>query len=524
MFQPESLREHLLHVLRNWYDTPARPWSPLVLTSPSLDLAVALGATYYAWLRHTGGKRIGGGIARSYYLAVGGAPSDKGLTVLCVVPRRLEEGQEVRLDKPELELALGEPVTFPLYTSTVRADRAGDVLTVKPDQLMKLPPLHTILRGGKRAGVKKVPVTLAARSTEIGTLELFCVAKEGDNRWRLEFNVRELVKDEEETEEGSAEAGLTDVWPEDRVQAAAALIRGVYTGTVNLKPQELTNALEPALEARRDEWPTGLCRRLWEVLMELADERRRSPAHLNRWFNLVGFCLRPGFGDSLDRFRIEELWKLFFSPTGRSVVEGGSQFWIMWRRVSGGLQTTYQQALFDRVKGALLGGKGAVKPGADELAEMWRMAASLERLDTKVKEMLGQALLKQIKRTPAPTYAFWSLTRLGARSPLYGPLNTIVHHQVVEGWLDTLITFEPGHVSEMLALSFCLSQLARRTGQRALDVDEPHRAGVAAVLNNLEIPRDWVRCVEEVVERRAEDQSQLFGDTLPIGLRLLPSD
>src|SRR5262249_50232430 len=148
------------------------------------------------------------------------------------------------------------------------------------------------------------PVTLAARSTEIGTLELYCVAREGDNRWRLEFNVRELVQDEEEGEEATGgEDQIGDVWPEDRVQAAAALIRGVYTGGLPLRPQDLTNALELALEAKRDEWPTGLCRRLWEVLMELAEQRRRSPAHLNRWYNLTGFCLRPGFGDSLDRFR-----------------------------------------------------------------------------------------------------------------------------------------------------------------------------------------------------------------------------
>src|SRR5207249_11161871 len=87
VFQPASLREHLLAVLKQWYDTPQRPWQPLVLTSPSLDLAVALGATYFAWLRHSGGKRIGGGIARSYYLGVGGANEEGGLMVVCVVPR-----------------------------------------------------------------------------------------------------------------------------------------------------------------------------------------------------------------------------------------------------------------------------------------------------------------------------------------------------------------------------------------------------------------------------------------------------
>ena len=31
-------------------------WQPLVLTNPSLELAVAWGAAYYAFLRHTGGN------------------------------------------------------------------------------------------------------------------------------------------------------------------------------------------------------------------------------------------------------------------------------------------------------------------------------------------------------------------------------------------------------------------------------------------------------------------------------------
>src|SRR6516164_8042631 len=236
VFQPAVLRDRLLEVLHRWYDRPDQPWEPLVLTNPSLDLAVAWGAAYFAWLRHTGGRRIGGGIARSYYVAISGdgdtageAENKNELLVVCVVPQHLEEGQDVNLDKPELELALGQPVVFPLYTSTVRGDdRAGDVLTVAPEQLLQLPPLHTVLRGGKRSGAKSVPVTLAARCTEIGTLELFCVASEGSNRWRLEFNVRDIVKGPEDELEGSqtpAEESLTDVWPEEQVQEAARLIR-----------------------------------------------------------------------------------------------------------------------------------------------------------------------------------------------------------------------------------------------------------------------------------------------------------
>ena len=57
---------------------------------------------------------------------------------MCVVPQHLEEGQDIELEKPELELALGQPVMFPLYTSTVRGDdKAGDVLTVAPEQLLQ---------------------------------------------------------------------------------------------------------------------------------------------------------------------------------------------------------------------------------------------------------------------------------------------------------------------------------------------------------------------------------------------------
>src|SRR5947209_8396628 len=127
VFQPAALQERLLDVMRHWYDTPGQPWQPLALTNPSLDLAVAIGAAHYAWLKHTGGRRIGGGIARSYYIAVESGPDedrgsrmeDRGskenrqgatatssgdprssildprssVTVVCVVPQHLEEGQ-----------------------------------------------------------------------------------------------------------------------------------------------------------------------------------------------------------------------------------------------------------------------------------------------------------------------------------------------------------------------------------------------------------------------------------------------
>ena len=184
-----------------------------------------------------------------------------------------------------------------------------------------------------------------------------------------------------------------------------------------------------------------------------------------------------------------------------------------------------QNALYHRLRSVLLpaASKKVVKPAANELTEMWRAAASLERLDVKAKEQMGQALLKLVRRSPAPPYAFFALTRLGARVLLYGPLNGVVHPHVVQEWLDVILGFSPGNDSERLAGAFCLAQLARQSGQRAIDVDDNHRQNVLTALRGLSIPGHWIQMVEEVTELEASEQSQMFGESLPIGLRLMQS-
>jgi hypothetical protein len=544
VFQPPALQQRLLDVMRDWY---GENWKPLRLTNPSLDLAVAWGASAYAWLRYTGGRRVGGGTARSYYIGIETTPSDSGnhgvtappakssqsIHVLCVVPQGLSEGSEIELHEPVLQLALGQPVQFPLYTSTVRPhDRPGQVLELSPNQLLRLPPLQTVLRGGKRsAGTKQVPVTLSAKNTEIGTLELFCVARDGNNRWRLEFNVRALVQTPaENAHETAASDQVADVWPETLVQEAGRLIRGTFsmTGEPDPAPGELTKALEAVLEASRDRWPMSLCRRLWDFLSEVAESRRRSPQLASRWYHLTGFCLRPGYGDSLDRFRVEQLWKLLHAPrketggkSGPSMLEAGADVWIMWRRVAGGLNGSLQHSLFDRLRTVLLPrGKLFIQPAANELAEMWRAAASLERIDVKHKQALAEALLKQVTLSPVPTYCFWALTRLGARQLLYGPMNLVLHPHLIENWLDTLISFQPANDSERLSWCYCLAQWARRTGQRAIDIGAPQSQRVVEILRTHQAPEDWIRMVAEVVDLQSEDRSRMFGESLPIGLRL----
>jgi hypothetical protein len=165
-------------------------------------------------------------------------------------------------------------------------------------------------------------------------------------------------------------------------------------------------------------------------------------------------------------------------------------------------------------------GKQYTRPPANEFVEMWRTAASLERLDAKTKESLGDAALRDSRKSPVPVYAFWSLTRLGARVQFYGPLNTVVHPEIVEGWIDQLLTFQPGNDSERNGWLFCLAELSRRSGLRAVDLSDSTRERVLAVLRSNPCPKSWVRMVEEVVVSEGEEQARMFGESLPIGLRL----
>ena len=69
-----------------------------------------------------------------------------------------------------------------------------------------------------------------------------------------------------------------------------------------------------------------------------------------------------------------------------------------------------------------------------------------------------------------------------------------------------------------------MTQLARKSGQRALDVDDSHRERVLEILRSQAVPAHWVQMVEEVTDLESDEQSRLFGESLPIGLRLVRAE
>ena len=194
-----SLRDRLVEVLNGWLVQDG--FEPVkVLAAPDLDHAVARGAVYYGKAKRGRGVRIRSGAPRSYFIGIESAmPAVPGmeapLKALCVVPFGMEEGTEANIPDREFGLVVGEPAEFRFLSSTVRRqDQIGSLIEDWGDEIQELSPLEVTLKlDGQEDTV--LPVRLESRVTEVGALELWCVSRDGQHRWKLEFNIRE--RDEE---------------------------------------------------------------------------------------------------------------------------------------------------------------------------------------------------------------------------------------------------------------------------------------------------------------------------------------
>ncbi len=542
VFAPFEVRERLFSVLESWFPDQggslgAQNSSPRLvqLSNESLGLAVARGAAYYGLVRRGLGLRIGGGTARAYFVGIETHENQK--EALCVIPRHLEEETEVEVPQT-FALLLDQPVRFSLYASSlVPVDKAGERLVVDEEKFTLLPPIETVLRSEsitkiattdvRRASPGKpveVPVRLRAALTEIGTLELWCVAEGQETRWKLEFQLRAGLDDSS----GTSVSPMPKRFAE--AKSLVDLVFGKKPAPVDKSAvKNLVRNLEKTI-GPREGWTTPVIRELWAALWAGQSKRRRTADHERIWCNLTGFCLRPGFGAPLDTWRVGEVWTLF---------EQGLQFqnephnweawWVLWRRIAGGLGSAEQKRIFDTLTPVLKpvpAGKTAprlkgIKP--EGIDEMIRLVASLERLSPEEKVEAGTWLFDRLEKQKSQSkgvvpYLSWAIGRLGARVPFYGSRHTCVPVAVAEEWIEQLLTLSTSRPEE---LAFPLAQLARMSDDRARDVDLQVRNRVGKHLQKLGAVSSLLRLVEEVVELSGGEEQKMFGESLPAGLRLL---
>ena len=560
--KPASIRDRVSGVIGAWMRETAggelRDPRPLIYDEghDALELAVARGAAYFGLVRQGRGGRVGGGSPRADVLGVGleegradpradaraDARAERGtVRVVCIAPRGMQDGQRVEVPDQEFNLVTNRPVEFPIFSTTSpRHDPVGAVIEVAEEELMKLPPLQTVVRFGKQKAGTRVPVRLQARRTELGTLELSCFSRMSGARFVLEFDLRASEGDGAEAPVTGASAAAEapfggagvrpppetgDVEPA-RLEAAKGRLEAPFAlEPPRADPDLLMKGLEQDLGMGRDAFPLPVLRSLAEHLLELMERRALSPELEARWINITGFCLRPGMGVPMDDWRVRQLWKIHAQGVlFPSHAPAELNWWILWRRVAGGLARGHQEELAARVFPMIipaLAKRAKKKPprtSSQEAAEMWRAAASLERISSRSRAQLGDALLLLLEEGKAPKGALWCLGRIAARKLLYGPREATVRPETAAAWAKRFIALKrPPKDEDPLA---CLVSLGRLTGDRQLDLPEEDRKALAGHLVGRGAQDAAVRPLLEIVQVDVAAQGAAFGEGLPVGLTL----
>ena len=520
---PAVTRERIVKTISAWFGEAQTGWRPRLLNNDAVDSAVARGAAYYGRVRRGTGLRVRAGSGRTYYIGLG-ADSLQGI---CVLPAGTEEGTTLPLLNREFSVLANRPVSFTLYSSLTRHDAHGEVAALDGVNVHRHAPLVTLLRYGKKLRELYLRVYLRASFTEVGTLELWCESRDTPHRWRLQFELRgeEAQAQQPDTEKLRPEPtdSLDFTYADATVESAVLLIRRVFgdsADNVTLAPETLISQMETALKAKRDSWPISVIRRFGDVLIEVAAGRKKSPQHEVRWLNLLGFCLRPGFGVPGDDARVNSAQtiasnELVLADDLRSQIER----LVLLRRVAGGINASQQHVLY-RMHASGAGRKKKDRMNRQLEYERWRLVASLEYLPASTRASLGNELLARIRKEPEAAIWLWSLGRLGARIPLYGPLHSVVAAAIAGEWLKALLDLSS---FTAITASAAIALIARRTEDHSRDIDEAIREQAISRLMALGIGEKTIQLLSKYIPPEEADAVRSFGESLPPGLQFVRS-
>jgi hypothetical protein len=364
-----------------------------------------------------------------------------------------------------------------------------------------------------------VPVTLRATLSEVGTLEVAAVSDDGRESYRLELDMRSRGDDEAMAEyDDGLPLGLPDP---DRVEQATEILASYFAQNAEPPRWKLVPRLESVLKVERSGWPLSTVRSFFEALRPDKAFYTGPPEIQATWYNITGYCLRPGFGFLGDEARMDLMLPVLRAGCNAWDPRARTEWWVMWRRVAGGLDRRSQEALLKDLL-ALTGlAKGRVDVPVQsqaELVQVWMLAASLERANVRAKADLGEVVLRSLegdRQTPEP---LWCLGRLGARVPVHGGLESVIPTDRAEDWVERLLKLPAPTRSDHYALALAL--LGRRTDDRSRDLDERLREQILERLVAVRANAHLRTIVEEVVADEPLDATVL-GEGLPPGLRLL---
>jgi len=386
----------------------------------------------------------------------------------------------------------------------------------------------TLLRYGKGLQPTELAVRLSVSFTEMGTLELWCESANSPHRWRLQFELRREASATHESEHtpppASASVPPASSISEPATDSAVRLIQCVFSKSETVRgdsadPASLVGTLESMTGLKRESWSLLTVRAFSDALLEVADGRRLSPRHEVRWLNLLGYCLRPGFGDRNDNLRTTQARRIY--QVGLSFpreLQCQVDWLVLWRRIAGGLTTAHQQQLWNQLGDLGIGRKKPRTRLNSQLEhEAWRLLASLEHLPAATRATFGGELFRKVQKEPSDGHWVWSLGRIGARIPLYGSLRCVIAAERAADWINALLDL--GELTH--ETTSAIVQLGRRVGDRTRDISPEVIQSAVARLKSAGVADDAsLRPLLEFTLPVRDDVERTFGEPLPRGLKL----
>jgi molecular chaperone DnaK (HSP70) len=521
VFNAPRIVDAVKAALRSWYGR-----EPSVLPVSSPDLAVACGAVRFGFARTGLGVNVESGAAHGYYVSVEEGAGQK--RAVCILPRGAKEGVRYEATERWFDLLVGKTVRFEVYASDLARDEVGALVTLDEDAFERLPPVVTHLE--KRGSEDRVRVRLGGELRTTGQLELACVepsqGEDEGRKFRLEFSLREPNVTTQASlpsslaPRASTEASSRLMHP--RLEDAERILDPVFGKKSEASPREVKDVLRDLERVLGDRqgWSMPVCRHIVDRLLVNPGARRRSAQHERAFWWLLGFGLRPGFGDPGDPARIERVYPLAEGRLGfPDEPQAWPQFFIAWRRIAGGLTEPMQIALrdaFDPLVAPKEAGLKLPKRAIDDGGEAFVMLAALERVPASRRAQLGDWLLE--KTWTSDDARLWtSIARVGARVPVYASVHHVVAPKHAEAWLERLLR---SRWESVVSLQHASVQLARFTGDRARDVSERLRAEVEKKLVANHAKPEWIQALREVADLSDAERVAILGEGLPIGLTL----
>jgi hypothetical protein len=487
-----------------------------ILDNPDFDLAVARGAAYYGLVKTGKGVRVGSGSPRSFYIGVSesreAVKTHPEKQAICLIERGMEEGVSMRLREKQFDVLANQPVVFEMYSSSYRSgDNPGDLIKID-DSLTPMAPLFTVIQYGKKSEKTAIPVHLEAVYSEIGILEIQCRSLGTPHRWRLQFDLRNTDRDSGPRNETVFDSSLVD-----QVCKTVSLVFSTPSTKGDL--DALVRNLERDMGEKKEDWPLRLLRAISDQLLEQILSRKISPNHEARWLNLLGFCLRPGYGDGFDGLRIKKLWKIYSEgPVNSHHAHVRCEWWILWRRVAGGLNGAQQKQFVQDAGRWMTPKKGSTKKLPDqERMEWWLAMANMERMEVEQKIRWGRLLLSEARSGKLKLLEIWALSRLGAREMLYGSADRVIPAGEAMAWINALMSSRDKNSKARVR---AVIQMARKTGDRLRDLEDEAVGNIRQWILDQPEKDSNIRLLEEVVPLEKEEKSAIFGESLPLGLVL----